>query len=341
MVHKNNKTSLHHSRIVSTGVYLPSRIVTNKELETMMDTSDEWIQQRSGIRERRWIQPGETTRSMAKAAAVQALERAKLKADDIDMIIFGALVTDYIFPGTGVMLQKDLGFSKPVPALDIRNQCSGFTYALSIADAWIRSGLYQRILIVASEIHSTTLDLTTRGRDISVLFGDGAGAMIVERSQTEASYIIDSKLYSEGQFAESLSLQKPSSNDFPRISMDKKFGTEIFPIMDGKLVFKNAVTRMTETVNEILVKNEFKPSDVDFVIAHQANMRINQMVLNQLGIPIEKTHHTLDRYGNTTMATIPLTFDEAVQLNKIKRGDLVVFVAFGAGFTWGANLLRY
>ncbi len=329
------------TRIVSTGVYVPKKVVTNKDLEKLMDTTDEWIQQRSGIKERRWITAGEeTTLSMATVAAKQALERAKLKADDIDLIIFGCLVSDYIFPGTGCLLQNALGFSKPVPALDIRNQCSGFVYALTVADAMLNTGNYQRILIVASEIHSTTIDISTRGRDISVLFGDGAGAMVVERSTNE-SCIIDSVLHSEGQYADSLCLQKPSSNDMPRIPKEPYADLKIMPYMDGRMVFKNAVTRMTETVKFLLEKNKFKAEDVDFVIAHQANMRINQMVLEQLNIPFEKTHHTLDRYGNTTMATIPLTFDEAVEQGKIKRGDLVVFVAFGAGFTWGANLLRY
>ncbi len=329
------------TRIVSTGMYVPSRVVTNRDLEELMDTSDEWIQQRSGIKERRWVSPGETTRGMAASASRQALERGKLKADDIDMIIFGALITDYIFPGTGVLLQRELGFSKPVPALDIRNQCSGFVYALSVADAWIRSGQYKRILIVGSEIHSTSLDLTTRGRDVSVLFGDGAGAMIVEACDEKTPHILDSCLHSEGKFADALTVIKPSANDFPRLSENTKFDTSIYPHMEGKLVFKNAVTRMCEVMTELLDRNHLRASDLNFVVAHQANMRINQMVLGELGIPFEKTHHTLDRYGNTTMATIPITFDEAVQLGKIKRGDLVAFVAFGAGFTWGANLLRY
>jgi 3-oxoacyl-[acyl-carrier-protein] synthase III len=328
-----------HTRVQSTGVYLPSKVVTNKDLEKMMDTSDEWIQQRSGIKERRWISDGETTLSMAVGAAKQAIERAKIKADDIDMIIFGALVTDYIFPGTGVLLQRELGFTSPVPALDIRNQCSGFVYALSIADGWIRSGTYKRILIVGSEIHSTSLQLNDLGRDVAVLFGDAAAAMIVEASDKPG--VLDSKLHSEGKFAEALTIKGPSSNHNPRVGPNLPFSEDWYPHMEGKLVFKNAVTRMTEVMLELLKRNNVTADDLDFVIAHQANMRINQMVLDQLKIPFSKTHHTLDRYGNTTMATIPLTFDEAVQLNKIKRGDLVAYVAFGAGFTWGANLIRY
>jgi 3-oxoacyl-[acyl-carrier-protein] synthase-3 len=322
-------------------MYVPKRVVTKKELETMMDTSDEWIQQRSGIKERRWVSPGETTLSMATSAARQALDRAKLKADDIDFILFGCLVADYIFPGTGCLLQRELGFTRTVPALDIRNQCSGFVYALSLADAMIRAGQYKRILIVGSEIHTTSMDLTTTGRDVGVLFGDGAAAMIVEACTDNDAHVIDSVLHSEGKYAECLTIKKPSSNDFPRISKNIFDDQDHWPHMEGKLVFKNAVTRMPEVMKELLERNKLKPTDLDFVVAHQANMRINQMVLEQLGVPFEKTHHTLDRYGNTTMATIPITFDEAVQLGKIKRGDLVAFVAFGAGFTWGANLLRY
>jgi 3-oxoacyl-[acyl-carrier-protein] synthase III len=329
------------SRIASTGMYVPSRVVTNRELEKLMDTSDEWIQQRSGIKERRWVGKEDTTLSMGVAAAKQALAKAKLQADDIDLIIFGALITDYVFPGTGVMIQRELGFSKPVPALDIRNQCSGFIYAVSLANAWIQTGQYKRILIVGSEIHSTSLDITTRGRDVSVLFGDGAGAAIVEACDGSVPHIIDSVLHSEGKYAESLTVAKPSPNDHPRLTTDAYAGLDIYPYMDGKLVFKNAVTRMTEVIHEILERNKLKPAEIDFVVAHQANMRINQMVLDQIGIPFEKTHHTLDRYGNTTMATIPITFDEAVAQGKVKRGDCVLFVAFGAGFTWGANLLKY
>jgi 3-oxoacyl-[acyl-carrier-protein] synthase-3 len=334
-------TSQPRTRIVSTGFYVPSRVVTNHDLEKMMETSDEWIQQRSGIKERRWATAEDTTLGMAVSASKMALERANLNANDIDLIIFGALLTDYLFPGTGVLLQKALGFSKPVPALDIRNQCSGFVYALSVADAWIRSGQYKRILIVGSEIQSTSLDVSTRGRDVSVLFGDGAGAMIVEACEANQPHIIDSVLHSEGQFAEALMVAKPSSNDHPRLSIDRPNDLGIYPHMDGKLVFKNAVTRMVECLHEILGRNQLTPKDLDFVVAHQANFRINQMVLNQLEVPMEKTHHTLDRYGNTTMATIPITFDEAATLGKVQRGQLVAFVAFGAGFTWGANLFRY
>lgn len=329
------------AKIISTGMYVPEKIVTNQELEVLLNTSDEWIQQRSGIKERRWITPGvDTTLNMAVKASKQAIEKAAIDVDDIDMIIFGCLVSDYIFPGTGVLLQRELGCKKYIPALDIRNQCSGFLYALSIANAWIMAGVYKNILIVGSEIHSTSLNKSPEGRDISVLFGDGAGAAIVSSVSGEETGIIDTLLFSQGEFAESLYIAKPSSNDEMRINPNSPTGPSIFPKMEGRLVFKHAVTRMTEVVLEILHKNNLKTEDVDFVVAHQANMRINQMVLEQLNIPFSKTHHSLDRYGNTTMATIPITYHEAIERNLVHKNDLVCFVAFGSGFTWGASLLR-
>ncbi|MBX9765747.1 MAG: ketoacyl-ACP synthase III [Bdellovibrionales bacterium] len=329
--------------IRATGAFAPPTVVTNKDLEALMETSDEWIQQRSGIRERRWVQPGETQAWLALKASQDALAKANLKADDIDCIIYACLISDYVFPGGGVLLQKSLGCQRTIPALDIRNQCSGFLYGLSIADAWIRAGMYQRVLVVGAEIHSTSLDKTTRGRDIAVLFGDAAAAAIVERApENSQSYLIDHLLYSEGEHAERLYVKGPSANDHPRVKeqMENK-PEDIYPYMDGRFVFKNAVTRMSEALIAILEKNKVKKEDLKFVIAHQANMRINQMVLQQLGLPESMTHHTLDRYGNTTAATIPLTLNEAVQEGKIKRGDLIAFIGFGSGFTWGSSLLRY
>ncbi len=328
--------------IRSFGFSVPDRVVTNHDLEKMMDTSDEWIQQRCGIKERRWITPGkETTLSLAAEASRDALKKANLKPDDIDAIIFGCLVSDHIFPGTGCLLQEALGFSKTIPALDIRNQCSAFLYSLSIADAWIRSGVYRRVLIVGSEIHSTSLDKTTRGRDVSVLFGDGAGACIVEAGTDKNQGIIEVQIASEGKYADKLRVAKPSSNDDPRIKFEPEFNPHLFPSMDGKYVFKHAVERMTQSLTEICKKNNITANDIDFVIAHQANARINSMVLQQLGIPETKTHNTLQKYGNTTAATIPITMSEAVDLGKINRGNLVALVAFGSGFTWGSALLRF
>ncbi|PIU01121.1 MAG: 3-oxoacyl-ACP synthase [Bdellovibrionales bacterium CG10_big_fil_rev_8_21_14_0_10_45_34] len=328
------------TRLKSLGVYKPKKVVTNKDLEKYMDTSDEWIVQRSGISERRWVEPGETLLSMATSASNQALSRASLTANDIDAIIYTSLLSDYIFPGTGCLLQRELGCSDTIPALDIRNQCSGFLYALSVADAWIRAGFYKRILISAAEIHSTSLDLTTRGRDISVLFGDAAASCIVEACKESEPHIIRHHLASEGANAEKLFLAKPSPNDFPRIDPKSWDDSDIYPYMDGRFVFKNAVERMTQSLTRVLKEESLKPTDLDFVVAHQANMRINQMVLDQLGLSPTKTHHTIDRYGNTTACTIPLTLDEAIQHAKVKSGDLVGLVAFGSGFTWGSCLLR-
>lgn len=305
-----------------------------------METSDEWIQQRSGIKERRWVESGkDTTLTMATKACEEALKKANLKADDIDAIIFGALLSDYIFPGTGCLLQKSLGFKENIPALDIRNQCSAFLYSLSIAHGWIKSGMYKRILIVGSEIHSNRLNKTPAGRDVGVLFGDGAGACIVEAT-TEDAGIIDIHIAAQGSGADVLCLKEPGSN-IDLINFKNLTEKEIYPYMEGKVVFKNAIERMSQSMTQLLEKNKMKTEDVDFVIAHQANMRINAMVLEQLKIPWEKTHHTLDRYGNTTAATIPITMNEAIDLGKIKRGDTVALVAFGAGFTWGSALLKY
>jgi 3-oxoacyl-[acyl-carrier-protein] synthase-3 len=330
------------TQIISFGTGLPVKVVTNKDLEQALNTSDEWIQQRSGIQQRRWVSGEETTLSLALQACKSAMDNAKIGIEEVDAIIFGALVTDYVFPGTGCLLQHALGCKRPIPALDIRNQCSGFLYALSIAKAWIQSGAYKTILIVGSEIHSPRLDKTPEGRDVSVLFGDGAGACIVKVAPADStSAIIDIEIASQGEFADILCLKGPGSGFDLRRDVDQLKNREMFPHMEGRTVFKHAIERMTESVKNLLERNNFKSSDVDFVIAHQANMRINSMVLEQLNIPWSKTHHTLDRLGNTTMATIPITMGEAVEQKKIKRGDLVVLVAFGAGFTWGSALVRY
>jgi 3-oxoacyl-[acyl-carrier-protein] synthase-3 len=332
------------TKILSTGMYVPSRVIKNADLEKMMDTSDEWIQQRSGISERRWVNSEDSTSSMGVAAAKEALNKASLKADDIDAIIFGALITDYVFPGSGVLLQRDLGFTRQVPALDIRNQCSGFLYGLQVADAWIRSGMYKRVLLVGSEIHSTRLDKSPTGRDVGVLFGDGAGAVILEATKDDTSFVIDTAIYSEGAFAEKLFLSKPSSHEALADLFEEDGKTMIrsaFPFMDGKFVFKHAVTRMGEVLTEVCKRNDVKFSDISLVVPHQANIRINHMILETLGIPVEKSHHTIQKYGNTTMASIPITLNEAIDMGKIKRGELIAFVGFGAGFTWGASLARF
>lgn len=333
------------TQVISFGNYVPSVVVTNYDLEKMMDTTHEWIVERSGIQERRWTSPGETATSMAVKASNVALERAGLKPDDIDAIIYASLISDWVFPGGGVMVQHQLGMKRTIPCFDVRAQCSGFIYSLSIADAYIRTGQYKRILVIGSEIHSTTLDKTTRGRDITVLFGDGAGACIVEavevKDEKSDSFIWDIFLASEGKYADKLYVKEPVAYGNPRASEGQVMTADVYPHMDGRYIFKHAVTRMCECLGYLAKKHKVGPDQIDFIIAHQANMRINQMVLKELGIPWEKTHHTIDHYGNTTAATIPLTMNEAIELGKIKRGDLVGLVAFGAGFTWASALLRY
>ncbi len=305
-----------------------------------MDTSDEWIVQRSGIHERRWVSPGETLCDMATRASAAALQKAGLQANDIDAIIFCSLMSDYVFPGTGCLLQKSLGCASTIPALDIRNQCSGFLYSLSVADAWIRSGMYQRVLVAAAEIHSTGLNVSTAGRDVAVLFGDAAASCIVERASSPTSVILDHFLAAEGQHAERLCITEPSPNNHPRLGPTTPFTDDYYPHMDGSFVFRNAVQRMTEAARTILERNGKSVEEVAFVIPHQANLRISHAVMDQLKLPLSKTHHTLDRFGNTTAASIPLTLHEAMERALVKPGELILLLAFGSGFTWGSSLLR-
>ncbi len=334
--------TLRRSRISGVGKFLPPRIVKNQDLEKLMNTSDEWIKQRTGIEERRWIEPGMTNAAMGHEAAVQALKDAQKTPEDIDAIIYATLSPDHFFPGCGVMIQKSLCPGKTVPALDIKNQCSGFLYALSVADAWIKSGIYNCVLIVGGEIHSTGLDQSPEGRDIGVLFGDGAGAVIVEPTDKTGDGILVTKLHSEGEHLEKLWCHGPSSSDFPRlIKGSQVIGESYFPSMDGRFVFKNAVTRMCEVMVESCQSIGVKVKDIDFVVAHQANLRINSMVLEQLEVPAHKTLNTLQKYGNTTAATLPIGLQEAKEGGLLKPGQLVAMVAFGSGFTWGATLIRW
>jgi 3-oxoacyl-[acyl-carrier-protein] synthase-3 len=322
------------------GKFVPPRAVKNVELEAMLNTSDDWIKQRTGIEERRWVDSGMTTTSLGVKASLAALKDAGKKPEDIDAIIFATLSADHFFPGCGVFLQRELCPSKTVPALDVRNQCSGFLYSLSIADGWIQSGQYKCVLVVGSEIHSTGIDLTPEGRDISVLFGDGAGAAILEPSNDESGILV-TRLHSEGQYAQKLWTDKPTSGSSPRLrSGEIKLDRSFFPDMDGKFVFKHAVTRMSEVLLETTKAIGKTPRDLDFVIAHQANLRINTMVLQQLEIPLDRTLSTIQKYGNTTAATLPIGMEEAKVRGLLKPGQLVAMVAFGSGFTWGASLMR-
>jgi 3-oxoacyl-[acyl-carrier-protein] synthase-3 len=330
----------HRSRVLGIGMSVPSRVVTNHELATMMETSNEWIIERTGIEERRWVADGETGTTLATAASQQAIERAGLTPKDIDLIILATLSPDFNFPGTGVFVQRSLGL-KEIPCLDIRQQCSGFIYALSIADAYIRTGAFKNVLVIGAEVHSTGLDISTQGRDVTVLFGDGAGAMVVGRATDDAHMILSTHIHADGSEAEILWTEYPASARRPRISAEAMAERKHYPVMNGKRVFKHAVTRMPAAIMEGMVTNQLQLSDIDMVIPHQANLRINQMVAQMIGLPPEKTHNNIQKYGNTTAASIPICMFEAVELGKIKPGNLVCLVAFGAGLTWGSAFLRY
>lgn len=328
------------TRFVGTGYYVPERVVTNEELTRYMDTSDAWIVERTGIRERRWVPEGMTGAEMARRASMMAVEDADLQPSDIDAIVLGTLSPDHFFPGTGVFLQRALGL-EGIPCLDLRAQCSGFVYGLSVADAWIRSEQYETILLVGVEIQSTGIDVSTRGRDMAVLFGDGAGAAVLQATQNENQGVLSTHIHADGRHAEVLWAEFASSSHHPRIDADIISEGRHFPSMEGKEVFKHAVTRMPEAVHEALEANGLEAGDIDLLIPHQANLRISQMVQRRLGLADDKVYNNIEKYGNTTAATIPIALAEAVREGLVRRGDLVCLVAFGSGFTWGASLVRW
>jgi len=328
-----------NAAIIGTGRHLPQRVVTNADLASYMDTSDEWIRERSGIRERRWVEPGTWGSDLALAAGENALTAAGIAADEIDMILYATLNPDYTFPGSGVLLQHKLGIPN-VGAMDIRNQCTGFIYGLATADAFISSGMYRTILLVGSEIHSNALDISTEGRDVTVLFGDGAGAVVM-RATDEDRGVIASCLHSQGKHAEVLSIELPNSLVPGRITHEQLDQKRHFPRMDGRTVFKHAIVRFCEAIDEVLQKGGATIDDVSLLIPHQANQRITEMVARKMGVPMERVVSNIERYGNTTAASIPIALDESVREGRINSGDLLVTVAFGSGFTWGANLIRW
>jgi len=327
------------SKIAGVGRYLPEKVVTNNDLAQLMDTSDEWIRERTGIRERRFFELGkDTTAIMGTRAAKMALENAGLKPQDVDFIVFATLSPDYDFPGSGVLVQRELELPT-IGALDIRTQCTGFVYGLSVADQFIKTGMYDTILVIGSEIHSSGLDMTTRGRAVSVLFGDGAGAVVLQASDDDHG-ILSTHLHSEGEYAEELAVIDPgSSRAIPRTQARMIEEGTIFPVMNGNHVFKHASTRFPEVIQEALAVNDFQPSDIDLLIPHQANLRISQMVQRLLGLKDEQVYNNIQRYGNTTAASIPIAMSEAWEQGKIKEGDLVCLAAFGSGFTWGSALI--
>lgn len=335
---------MYHSKITGLGYYVPDNVVTNDDLSKIMDTNDEWIQERTGIKRRRHVNSSEdTTTSMGVKAAKVAIERAGIDKDDIDFVVFATLSPDYYFPGPGVLVQRDLGL-KTVGALDVRNQCSGFVYALSIADQYIKTGMYKNILIIGSEVHSRGLDFTTRGRGVSVIFGDGAGAAIISREEDTTKGILSTHLHSEGQYAEELALIAPG--------MGKRWVLDIlkdndpndesyYPYMNGQFVFKNAVVRFSEVIMEGLQANNLEVSDIDMLIPHQANLRISQFIQQKFKLTDDQVYNNIMEYGNTTAASIPIALTEAWEQGKIKEGDTVVLAAFGSGFTWGSAIIKW
>jgi 3-oxoacyl-[acyl-carrier-protein] synthase III len=333
----------HRSRILGIGMAVPSRIVTNDDLSKLMETSNEWIIERTGIEERRWVEPGEGGAELGAKAAQEAIERAGIQAADIDLIIYATLSPDVNFPGTGVFVQRLLGIAgKGIPCLDIRQQCTGFIYGLSIADAYIRTGQFKHVLLIGSEVHSTGLDISTAGRDVTVLFGDGAGAVVLGRATDDQHVLLSTHIHADGSEAEILWTEYPASRHHPRISAEAMAERKHYPAMKGKNVFKHAVTRMPQAIMEGMQANGIKSiEEVDMLIPHQANLRINQMVAKMIGVPEDKTHNNIQKYGNTTAASIPICMHEAIALGKIKPGSLVCLVAFGAGLTWGSAFLRY
>ncbi|MBS1750703.1 MAG: ketoacyl-ACP synthase III [Bacteroidetes bacterium] len=346
------------AKIAGIGMYVPEHVVTNFELQKYMETSDAWIQERTGIKERRYAKRvGETTTTMAVEASRIAIERAGTTAQDIDFIIFATLSPDYYFPGCGVLLQRAMKMGE-TGALDIRNQCSGFVYALSVADQFIRSGMYKNILVVGSEKHSFGLDFSTRGRSVSVIFGDGAGAVVMQPTEEQNRGVLSTHLHSDGENAESLAMYNPGTHanywvqqplaSFDTAEIGEMFmshsmidNAQNFPFMDGPGVFKKAIVKIPEVIMEALNANGYKPGDIDMLISHQANLRIVQFVQQKLGLSDEKVYNNIQKYGNTTAASIPIALCEAWEAGKIKPADLVCLAAFGSGYTWGSVLLRW
>lgn len=332
---------MRRARIAGVGHYVPERVVTNHDLAALMDTSDAWIQERSGIRERRFVEPGTGSSALGVEAAKRAIADAGWKAEDVQFIVFATLSPDLYFPGNGVLLQAALDL-REIGAIDIRNQCTGFVYGLSVSDALIRMGMYDRVLLVGAEVHSTGLRMSTEGRDTAVLFGDGAGAVCLELTDgADGSAILTHRLHADGRFANELTIQRPGSAAHPWLTAEMIEAGQTSPYMNGREVFKNAVTRFPEVIGEVLAAEGLTPEDVDLVIPHQANERITEAVRKRLGVSNEKVYSNIAKYGNTTAASIPIALSEAVAEGAVKRGSVVCLAAFGSGFTWGASLLKY
>ena len=346
------------SKIAGIGSYLPENRVTNEDLKQYMDTTDEWIQERTGIKERRYAhRTKETTTTMAVEASKIAIERAGITAQDIDFIVFATLSPDYYFPGCGVLVQRAMQM-KEIGALDIRNQCSGFVYALSVADQFIKTGMYKNILVIGSEKHSFGLDFSTRGRNVSVIFGDGAGAVVLQATENNDQGIISTHLHSDGQSAELLAMYNPGTHanhwvnepvaDYTDAPIGEMFMSkemmdkaQNFPYMDGPAVFKKAIIKFPEVILEALTKNNLTTNDIHLLIPHQANLRISQFVQHKLGLRDDQVFNNIQQFGNTTAASIPIALCQAWEEGKVKEGDLICVAAFGSGFTWASALIRW
>ena len=329
------------SLLTGTGHAVPPRVVTNDDLAGLMDTSDEWIRTRTGIEQRRWIEPGERGIALGREAALQALTAAGLEPAALDAILYATSTPDHFLPGNGVYLQRELGIAATIPAIDIRMQCAGFIYALSVADAYLRTGAFHRILVVGQEIQSTRMDLSTAGRHTAVIFADGAGAVVLEATEAKGRGILAFDLHGDGSHAEKLWVEGPGALVSPDNWAREQAEGRYWLRMDGKEVFRHAVVRMPESVRAALHRAGEAPDGIKLLIAHQANLRISEAVQKELGLREEQTYNNIQRYGNTTAATIPIALDECVRAGRLAEGDLVVLTAFGSGFVWGSCVLRW
>ncbi len=329
------------SRIAGVGHYVPENIVTNDDLSKLMPTSDEWITERTGIKERRYFTEGkDTVASMGANASRMALQRAGIDVSEVELIVFATTTSEYYFPGSGVLLQRELGLPG-IPAMDIKMQCSGFIYALSVADQFIKSGMYKTALVVGSEIQSNAIELSERGRNMAVIFADGAGAAVLQQTQNKEHSILSTHLHSDGTFAEELYMRHPGSLLKKRLTAEMITNGEVLPHMNGQLVFKNAIVRFMEVISEALEANNYSKEDIDLLIPHQANLRISEYIRAKLEMHEDKVFNNIMRFGNTTTASIPIAMSEAWAEGKIKPGDLVCLAAFGSGFTWASALIKW
>ena len=336
---------MYNSKIIGLGHYVPDNIVTNDDLSKVMDTNDQWIQERTGIKERRWVKAGDgqSTFSMGLEAAKKAISNSGIKKEDLDLIVFATLSPDYYFPGPGVQVQEALEINT-IAALDIRAQCSGFVYSISVADQFIKTGMYKNVLVIGSELQSRGIDKSTRGRSISVIFGDGAGAAVLTREEDPSKGILSTHIHSEGKHALELATEAPGMGTRWVTDIIKDNDPEDFsyrPYMNGQFVFKHAVRRFSEVINEGLQKNNLEVSDIDMLIPHQANLRISQFIQKKFDLSDDQVYNNIQKYGNTTAASIPIALSEAHQQGKVKEGDTVVLAAFGSGFTWGSVIIKW